>query len=350
MAIITPFRAVRPVPEYAAAVASLPYDVLTTAEARECARQNPHSFVRVIRAEVDLPVHIDSHAPDVYARAAENMRRLLTAKILAQDSQDCLYLYRERLGQSCQTGVVACTPVDDYRQGRIKIHEHTRPDKVQDRRRYIEACGAHTGLIFLTYRRQARINALIAAWIAGHAPVYDFASDDGVEHTVWVVDERATIGALTEAFAAVDALYVADGHHRAEAAAEFARLARQRHPGGTGEEPWNQFLAVLFPSDELTILAYHRVVADLNGLDSATVLTRLAETFELAPYAGAGPYQPEARHTFGMYLDRRWYRLRAKAGTFLADDPVQALDTAILQHNLFASILGIANPRTDPPH
>ncbi len=347
MATIKPFRAFRPAPEYAAQVASLPYDVLNTAEARESARNNPNSFLHVIKAEIDLDPQIDSHAPEVYARASENLQQLVTDNILVQDQQDCLYIYRERIGDACQTGLVVCTPIADYLDGKIKIHEHTRPDKVHDRMRYIEACGAHTGLIFLTYRRQLPINQCVAAWVANHAPVYDFTSDDAVQHTVWVIDDREVLDAFMQHFGAVEALYVADGHHRAEAAAEFARASRQWRADVTGDEPWNHFLAVLFPSDELTILDYNRVVKDLNGFGESEFLLRIEEKFEIERFSGNGPYRPDTQHTFGMYLGHTWYMLRAKSGSFREDDPVEALDAAILQKNLLEPVLAIRDPRTD---
>lgn len=347
MATIKPFRAYRPIPEYAAQVASLPYDVVTTAEARASASQNPYSFLHVVRAEIDLEPQIDSYAPEVYAKAAENLHRLIAEQILVQDQQACLYVYRERLGKACQTGVVACTPIADYRAGTIKIHEHTRPDKVRDRMRYIEACGAHTGLIFLTYRRQPQISQLVASWITSHAPVYDFTSDDAVCHTVWVIDAPDVIAALMQAFVAVEALYVADGHHRAEAASEFARMARQRSDKATGDDPWDDFQAVLFPCDELTILDYNRVVKDLDGLEESEFLRRLEEHFEITRYDGAGPYRPDTQHMFGMYLGHTWYVLRAKPGSFRTDDPVDVLDAAILQKNLLGPILAIHDPRTN---
>lgn len=347
MATITPFRAFRPAPEYAAQVASLPYDVLDTDEARAGIQDNPHSFLHVIKAEIDLEPQIDSHAPEVYAKASDNLQQLITDNILVQDQQACLYLYRERIGETCQTGLVVCTPIAEYIDGTIKIHEHTRPDKVRDRMHYIEACDAHTGLIFLTYRQQPHINELVTAWIDTHTPVYDFTSDDCVCHTVWVIDDEEAIAAFTHAFGGVEALYVADGHHRTEAAAEFARVSGQRHPDATGAEAWNHFLAVLFPSDELTILDYNRVVKDLNGLDDAEFLQRIEENFEIKRFSGNGPYRPDRQHTFGMYFGHVWYVLKARAGTFRDDDPVEALDAAILQKNLLEAVLAIHDPRTD---
>lgn len=345
MATITPFRAFRPVPEHVAQVASLPYDVLSTEEARDSACNNPYSFLHVIKAEIDLDPHTDSHAPEVYALAHDNLQRFINEGILVQDRQDCLYIYRETVGEKSQTGLVVCTPIVDYVDGKIKIHEYTRPDKVHDRMRYIEACGAHTGLIFLTYRQQPLVNQTVASWIANHAPVYDFTTDDGVRHTVWVIDREKTIEDLIRIFEPVEALYVADGHHRAEAAAEFAR--RQRHANVTGQEPWNAFMAVLFPSDQLTILGYNRVVTDLNNVSEQEFLQKVAEKFEIKPYSGDGPYRPEARHTFGMYLAHAWYILRAKAGTFQEADPAKSLDAAILQQNLLEPVLAIQDPRTD---
>lgn len=348
MATIRPFRAFRPIPEYAAQVASLPYDVLSSEEARKSADNNPYSFLHVIKAEIDLDPNIDSHAPEVYTRAHDNLQRFIKEGILQQDQQECLYIYRESIGDTCQTGLVVCTPIGDYVKGKIKIHEHTRPDKVRDRMQYIEACGAHTGLIFLTYRHQKCIDQALTDWITHHEPVYDFTTDDGVQHSIWVICDNASIEQLVQLFETVEALYVADGHHRTEAAAEFAqRTGNLADDEAWDQEAWDYFLAVLFPSDQLTILDYNRVVKDLNGLLEAEFLQKIMERFEIEPYSGDGPYRPDARHTFGMYLAQTWYILRAKAGTFRKDDPVETLDAAILQKNLLEPVLAIQDPRTD---
>jgi uncharacterized protein (DUF1015 family) len=352
MATIRPFRAFRPVPERAAQVASLPYDVLSTEEACESARQNPYSFLHVVKAEIDLEPGGDIHDPRVYARAHDNLYALIEDGVFVQEQRDCLYVYRESIGNKSQTGLVACTPIADYTAGKIKIHEHTRPDKVWDRVQYIEACNAHTGLILLTYRHQVQIDQTITAWVVNHASVYDFITDDSVRHTVWVIDDSETIERLRLLFESVQALYVADGHHRTEAAAQFAYQCQQHTPGATrheacDREAWNQFLVVLFPNDQLTILDYNRVVSDLNGYSVKEFLRKASERFEIEQYSGKGPYRPDARHSFGMYLARSWYILRPKNGSYDEDDPVEALDAAILQKNLLGPVLDIHDPRTD---
>jgi uncharacterized protein (DUF1015 family) len=347
MAVIRPFSALRPIPQRAAQVASPPYDVLEEHEARQLAQANPDSFVHVIRAEVDLDPAMDSYAPLVYAKAAETLQQMRANGVLVQDQTPCLYVYKQVMAGRAQTGLVACTAVDDYLAGAIKIHEQTRPAKVEDRRRYIEACQAHTGLIFLTYRPRQDIQQIVDAWTNTHPPLYDFQSDDAVQHSVWVIQESAVIRSLQTLFNTVDALYVADGHHRTASAAEAGKLRRTQQPDYTGAEAFNYFLSVLFPSDHLTILGYNRVVKDLNGLSRQAFLDQVAQTFELAEAASAVASQPTERHTFGMYVGGRWYQLWPKPGTYNEADPVKRLDVSILQHNLLTPVLGIHDPRTD---
>jgi len=347
MAIIKPFKAIRPIPELAAKVASLPYDVMSSREAREMVNGNPDSFLHVEKAEIDLDATLDLHDQRVYAKARANLQRMIADGILVQDSANCFYIYREVLGAKMQTGLVGCVSIDDYAAGVIKIHEQTRPTQEQDRLKYIDYCDAHTGLVFLTYRSQQAINLRIETWISTHAAVYDFTAEDGVQHLVWVIDDRETIHTFIHLFEAIDFLYVADGHHRSAAAFKIGMQRRAQTPDYTGAEEFNYFLAGLFQSDQLSILNYNRVVKDLYGLSEAEFLKRVGEHFDIECSRAEGPYQPVERHTFGMYVGDRWYILTPRPGTYSAADPIAALDVSILQNNLLTPILGIQDPRTD---
>ncbi len=343
MARIEPFRAWRPRPELAPRVASPPYDVVSTEEARRLAEGEPLSFLHVVRPEIDLPQGTDPYAPEVYAKGAENLRRLIEDGVLIREERPALYLYRQTMGDHVQTGVVAGASVDEYEAGLIKKHEHTRRAKEDDRTRHVEALGANTGPVFLAYRARPEIDALVER-LAAASPVYDFTAEDGIRHTVWVVDDPGDREALQAAFREVPELYVADGHHRSAAAVRVRAARRAANPNHTGDEPYNFFLSVIFPHDQLRILDYNRVVRDLAGMDPATFLRRVGERFEVEPTDAPRPTRPR---TFGMYLDGRWYRLRARPGTFPEDDPVRGLDVAILQENLLAPVLGIGDPRSD---
>ena len=347
MAVIKPFQALRPTSELAEKVASPPYDVMNSSEAREMAQGNPHSFLHVIKAEIDLDPATDPYAGGVYEKARHNLNQMIADGTLAQDSEQRLYIYKEVMEGRTQIGLVVCTAIDDYTDGVIKIHERTRPDKEQDRINYVDYCDANTGLIFLTYRSQETIDTVLKTWIEAHAPLYDFTADDGIQHTVWSIDDNAVIDSLVDLFAAVDFLYVADGHHRTASAAKVGLMRREQNPGYTGAEEFNYFLSVLFPSEQLYIMDYNRVIADLHGLSEEDVLQKVAETFEVELCRGEGQYTPVARHTFGMYLGDKWYALTAKAGTYNDEDPVERLDVSILQKNLLDPVLGIKDQRTD---
>lgn len=345
MVTLKPFRALRPAPEYAARVAALPYDVMSSAEARQMTADNPLSFLHVDRAEIDLPPETDPYAPEVYARAAANLKRLENEGILRQDPSPCLYIYRQEMCGRQQTGLVACAAIDDYLENRIKKHEFTRAEKEEDRIRHVDTCNANTGPIFLTYPGRPTISAQIAGWQQTHPPVYDFTEPDGVGHTVWLLDDPAIIAALEEAFAAVPSLYIADGHHRAASAVRVGQRRRQQHPAYTGAEEFNFFLAVLFPAEELAIMDYNRVVMDLAGMTEAEFLARLAEVCEITPTAPQTP--PQAPHQMSLCLPGGWYSLNIRPGLFDQNDPQERLDVAILQKLVLGPILGIADPRTD---
>ncbi len=343
MAKLSPFRAWRPRPDVCAQVASPPYDVLSSEEAREMAAGNPLSFLHVVKPEIDLEPGTDVYSPEVYRKGAENLRRLIDEGVLVREEGPALYLYRQRMGDHEQTGLVAGASVDEYEADLIKKHEHTRPKKEDDRTRHIDALDANTGPVFLTYRARPEIDALVARLTAAE-PTYDFVAADGIQHVLWVIDAARGRDALVEAFARVPELYVADGHHRSAAGTRIRALRRDANPDHTGAEAYNYFLAVLFPDNQMKILDYNRVVGDLNGLTPETFIERIGERFEVLPVDEG---RPARRRCFGMYLAGRWYRLTAREGSFPVDDPVKSLDVAILQDNLLAPVLGIGDPRSD---
>lgn len=344
MSVIRPFSALRPKKEYASAVAALPYDVMNSEEAREKVKELPYSFIHVDKAEVDLPVGTDIYSDAVYAKAAENLKKLMSDGICVLDSKKNLYIYRQTMGDVVQTGVVGCASVDDYLNGVIKRHELTRADKEEDRLRHVDTCDANTGPIFLAYREKAEINEVLDKYTA-LAPEYDFISDGGVRNEVWVVEDEADIKTLVDGFAQIPSLYIADGHHRAASAVKVALKRRAAHPDYTGDEEFNYFLAVYFRSNDLKILDYNRLIKDLNGLSPEELLAKLGESFTVEAHDGA--VRPAKRHCFGMYLDGKWYSLTLKDGIADEGDPVGSLDVSLLQKLVISRIFGIDDPRTD---
>ncbi|MBQ7624186.1 MAG: DUF1015 domain-containing protein [Clostridia bacterium] len=344
MAKVRPFKAVRPAPEYAAKVAALPYDVMSSDEAREMVKGNPYSFLHVDKAEIDLPLGTDLYSPVVYGKARDNLYKMIKDGVFIEDNKPCYYVYRQIMNGRAQTGIVACASVDDYIDNVIKKHELTRADKEEDRCNHVDICDANTGPIFLTYRARADIAATVEKYVKT-APVYDFVSD-GVSQTVWVISDEADISAITSAFEQTPALYIADGHHRSASAVRVGKKRREQNPGYTGEEEFNFFLSVLFPDKELYIMDYNRVVLDLNGLTPGEYLARVSEKFNVEPWS-----RPEGtvkeKHSFGMYMNGRWYKLTAKTGSFDEKDVIGSLDVSILQQNLLSPVLGIGDPRTD---
>lgn len=345
MAVVRPFMAVRPTKELASKVAALPYDVMDSDEAREMVKGNPYSFLHVDKAEIDLDPSIDLYDKRVYEKARENLNRMIEEGIFVQDEKPYFYIYQQIMDGRVQTGLVACTSIDDYMNDIIKKHEHTRAEKEQDRINHVDYCDANTGPIFLTYRVKPEIDEIVKGWTKKE-PLYDFVSEDGVAHRVWLIDDEDTISRLSNLFKAVDYLYIADGHHRCASAVKVGKMRREANPGYTGEEEFNYFLSVIFPDIDLYIMDYNRVVKDLNGYSTEEFLNKISEKFAVQS-AEQSPYKPEAKHTFGMYLEGKWYKLTAKEGTFNPHDPVDRLDVSILQNNLLAPILGIADPRTD---
>ncbi|HEX9628176.1 MAG TPA: DUF1015 family protein [Acidiferrobacterales bacterium] len=344
MPLIRPFPGLRPLPARAAEVIAPPYDVVSFEEARRRAAGRPLSFLHVSRPEIDLPDGTDPYGPAVYARGRDNFRAQIEAGVLVQDPAPYYYLYRLIMGTHVQAGLVAAASVRDYDSNRIRRHEFTRPDKEDDRVRQIDALDAQTGPVFLTYRHRAAIDALAGRLAAG-APDVDVTADDGVRHTLWVIRDAADIAALSADFDAMDCLYIADGHHRSAAASRVAAARAAANPRHTGEEPYNYFLAVIFPDNQMQILDYNRVVRDLHGLSPAQLRERLAAAFELAPSDTA--CKPARAGEFGMYLDSRWYRLRIRPERVPQDDPVRRLDVSLLADHLIAPILGITDPRRD---
>lgn len=342
MAIVKPFRALRPKPELAAQVASPPYDVLDSDEARVMAEGNPLSFLHVVKPEIDLPPETDHYAPEVYAKGRENLDRL-RAEAMMQDEKPCFYLYAQKMGTHRQFGLVAVASAEDYQKDVIKKHELTRADKEEDRVRHVDTLDANTGPVFLTYPAVAALDAL-ADEVAATPPVADFVSPDGIGHTYWVIDDDAKIRAIEAEFAKMPCLYVADGHHRSASASRVYDKRKAAKGSCDGSEEWGYFLSVIFPHDQMQILDYNRVVIDLNGLSKEDFVARVEEKFTVEPTDTA---KPAAKHRFGMYLDGRWHALVARPGSFPQGDPVRSLDVSILQENLLAPILGIGDPRTD---
>ncbi len=345
MSIVRPFKAFRPIKELADKVAALPYDVMSSEEARQMAGDNEYSFLHIDKAEIDLPPETYIYDDKVYEKANENLNSLIEKGVFIQDSKPCLYIYAQTVGGGTQTGIVGCTSIDDYINNVIKKHELTRADKEADRIRHVDALDANTGPIFLAYRKNNVLADIIAEYKSKHNPEYDFESD-GVGQKVWVIDDDGIINAVVEEFKKIPSLYIADGHHRAASAVKVGIKRREQSKNYTGEEEFNFFLSVLFCADELKILDYNRVIADLNGLSCDEFLNRISQNFETEKI-GKEAYAPKFRHNFGMYLDGEWYSLTAKSGTFDENDPVLSLDVSVLQNNLIAPVLGIDDPRTD---
>ncbi len=346
MAKITPFKGLRPKPEHAAEVATLPYDVMNVAEARQY-KDKPYHFYHVTRSEIDLAEDVDVHSQVVYEKAKENLDRLVAENIMVQDGTPCYYIYELVMNGRSQTGLICGSSCDDYFNGIIKKHEFTRPEKEQDRINHIRTTGAQTGVVFLAYKDQEDVQQIIAAWKKEHAATYDFVAEDGIKHIFWVVNDPEKVSAITRLFEEkVPATYIADGHHRAASGAKVCQEMRDKGLSVTGEEPFNYFITCIFPESELEILDYNRVVKDLNGKTPEQFLEALTQKFDVTEAGGSDPYRPARPHEFGLYLNRRWYRLTAKPGTF-TEDAIGILDVSILQQNVLSEILGIHDPRTD---
>ncbi|MEG0238457.1 MAG: DUF1015 family protein [Clostridium sp.] len=345
MAKIKPFKAIRPQRELVSKIAALPYDVMSSEEARVMVFDNPYSFLHIDRAEIDLPLDIDVHDNKVYEKAKSNLNRMIKDKEFIQDSRPNFYIYRQIMNGRSQTGLVIGASVDDYINNVIKKHEFTRADKEIDRIKHVNYCDANTGPIFLTYRENEEISNIISEWTL-KTPEYDFKSEDGVSQIVWIVDDDNIINRLENLFNNVDNLYIADGHHRSASAVEVSKMRRKENPSFTGNEEFNYFLAVAFPDKDLFVMDYNRVVKDLAGLSEEDFLSKVSEDFIVSSYDGEGGYKPSDKHTFGMYLSNKWYILKAKEGSFNENHPIDRLDVSILQENLLKKILKIDDVRT----
>ena len=343
MADIRPFPAIRPAKGKEADIAALPYDVYSRAEAREAVKDRPLSFLRIDRAETQLPEDMDLYDSRVYEKAKELLWGMVANGDFVQDEQPCYYLYELTMNGRSQTGIVACASVDDYLENRIKKHENTRREKEEDRVRHVDVCGAQTGPIFLAYRGREDLKKLVERE-KQKEPLFDFVSEDGIRHRGWRISGPAELQAIRQAFADMDALYIADGHHRAASAVRVGVKRREEHPGYTGEEEFNYFLSVIFPDDELLIMDYNRVVKDLNGLSPEEFLEKLGEFFEIWKLPEAA--HPGRKGEIALFLEEQWYLLTLKA-RYADSDPVEGLDVSLLQNLVLGPVLGIQDPKTD---
>lgn len=347
MAIVKPFKGLRPPQEIVKQLASRPYDVLNSAEARIEANGNPYSLLRVTKAEIDLPVGIDEHSQEVYDKVVENFNLFKDNKWLVQDQEEKFYIYAQTMDGRTQYGIVACTHIDDYLNNNIKKHELTRKDKEEDRMIHVRITNANVEPVFFSYPANPKIDAIVTNIINNQAPEYDFVADEGFGHTFWVINEPAINQQIVEIFRTeIPSLYVADGHHRTAAAALVGSEKRNANPNHTGKEEYNYFMSVLFPDNQLKIIDYNRVIKDLNGHTKEQLIALLEETFEVT-LMGSDIYTPAQLHEFSMYIDGNWYKLIAKPGTFNDNDPIGVLDVTILSNLVLDKILGIKDLRTD---
>lgn len=344
MAQLKAFKGLRPPKEIAAQLASRPYDVLNSEEAKEEARGNDYSLLHIIKPEIDLPADTDHYAQEVYDKARENFEAFLSKGWLAPDKEDYLYIYAQTMNGKTQYGLVGCAAVDDYLNNVIKKHELTRKVKEEDRMKHVRITNANMEPVFFTYPAHDKIDEIVAKWVREHDAEYDFTADDGFGHHFWVVDDKKVIDQLISFFATIPATYVADGHHRTAAAALVGNEKKLNNPNHTGKEEYNYFLAVHFPDNQLTIIDYNRVVTDLNGMSDAAFLEMLKQNFEVTE-VGKEIYKPNRLHNFSMYLSGKWYSLTARQGTYNDNDPIGVLDVTILSH-LVLDPLDIKDLRT----
>lgn len=349
MVTLRPFKALRPHKKYVDRVAALPYDTMNTEEARIMAKDKPYNYLRIDRAEIDLDPQIDIHDPRVYEKAGQNLRDFIDKGIFIQEEEPGLYIYRETMDGRVQVGIVGCLAVDESLDGIIKKHEHTKPDKVEDRTRHIEACQANTGTILVTYRNDTIVDAIIADQMT-QVPLYDFISEDGVGHTVWKLDVQARDG-LVKAFEGLDNLYVADGHHRTAAAENYAKKMRKKNPNYTGQEEFNYYLAMIAPENNLYVMDYNRVLTDLNGHSLEEYLDLVGKIFHIEAVGQA--YKPEKKYQYGMYINDQWYKLDLREEVVAEirekskNTAIDLLDVSLLHDLLIEPILGIDVPQKD---
>lgn len=345
MAILKPFKGLRPPKDIVNQLASRPYDVLNSTEARIEANGNPYSLLHIIKPEIDLPEGIDEHAPEVYNQAKINLEKFRNNKWLIQDSEDYLYIYAQTMNGKTQYGIVGCAAVEDYMNGIIKKHELTRKDKEEDRMKHVRITNANMEPVFFTYPAVPQIDEIVNSIVTNQKPEYDFTSVDGFGHHFWVIRDKETILKLTALFAKVPYTYVADGHHRTAAAALVGNEKKSNNPNHKGNEEYNYFLAVHFPSNQLTIIDYNRVVKDLNCLSKEQFISMLEKVF-IIKEVGTEIYKPDRLHNFSMYIDKKWYSLTARQGTFNDNDPIGVLDVTILSQLVLDQVLDIKDLRT----
>ena len=345
MAIIKPFKAVRPANEYVKMVAELPYDVMNREEAKKIAKGNKYSYLHIDRAEIDLDDKINEHDEQVYVKAKENLDKFKKENIFVKDKEDAIYIYREIVNDRAQIGIVACVAVDDNLNGVVKKHEYTKPDKELDRTNHIKYCNANTGTVLLTYKNNEEIDKIMDYYVYFMNPIYDFKTDDNVTHTVWKVEKERDINDLINEFKKVGNLYIADGHHRCAAAENIALEERRKNPNYTGEEEFNYYIAMISPDTNLKVMDYNRVVKDLNNLTEEEFLNKIKEKFILREVKEN--YKPDKKGHMGMFLNDKWYEIEFGKEYLDKKDVVETLDISILQQYILDEILGIKNPRTD---
>lgn len=348
MAIVKPFKGIRPHPKFVSQVASLPYDVMDRDEAKVMAYNNPYSFLHISRSEIDLEDDVSPYDPKVYEKAKTNLMKALDEGVFIEETNPIFYIYRQVMNGRIQTGLAACTSIDEYLSNIIKKHEYTRLEKEIDRINHFDICGANTEPVFLTYRSNNRIRSLIEEWTSENDPIYNFISDDNITHIVWIMDNKKSIEELQELFCDVDSFYIADGHHRSASAVKVGLKRREANMESySGDEEFNFFLSVLFPHEDLLIMDYNRVVKDLNALSEDEFMIKLSKFFTIEVYTENTEFRPYGKHIFGMYINKQWYKLTPLDGTFDDNDPIGSLDASILQNNVLSPILNIHDPRTD---
>lgn len=345
MVKIKAFNALRPKGTFVEKVAALPYDVMNYKEAKDMVKGNPYSFLHIDRAEIDFKENINPYDLRVYEKAKNNLNDFINKEIFIREDKASIYIYRQIMNERIQTGIVCCTSIDDYLNGIIKRHEFTREDKEKDRINHVNICNANTGPIFLTYRKNIDISNIVELETR-KSPIYKFDTDDKISHIIWIIDDENLIDKLSDLFKNVESLYIADGHHRAEAAVKVG-ISRREKDKNYDDKEFNYFLSVLYPDEELKIFDYNRVVKDLNGLSLNEFLDSISKNFQVEKIYNNDPFRPCERHTFGMYVENSWYKLRAKNNSFNDDNVVDSLDVSILQNNLLSPVLGINDPRKD---
>lgn len=346
MAIVRPFKAVRPDKKYADKVVSLPYDVMNREEAAQMAQGNPYSFLHICRSEIDLPDQPDPYDRSVYEKAKSNIEENIKKGVFLREDRAKLYIYRQIMDGRAQTGIVGCVSVDEYQNNIIKKHEFTRVEKEIDRINHFDICSANTEPVFLTYRDTAGIKAKMEGYIKAHEPEYDVKTSDGISHTLWVIEDDSLVAEISAGFKEIPCLYIADGHHRSASACKVGLKRREENPNYTGEEEFNFFMAVIFPDSDLKIFDYNRVVKDLNGLSEAEFIEKVKAAGFTVEEKGTSIQKPAAKHQFTMYLSGKWYVLTAES-RIIPDDIIASLDVSVLQENLLGPVLGIEDPRTD---